>query len=121
MPALRLDMVFVTGVGLADEFRAGVPVFRAAQRAFILAASLALPSGVNPPFFLGAVAGALDGAVAAPLIFAQRACWEARIRATVAADIVRLPFFAEDLDAALRINVAGEPPPMMPASSASRF
>ena len=35
-------------------FRAGEPFFRTAQRAFIAAASFALPSGVIPPFFFGA-------------------------------------------------------------------
>lgn len=54
---------------------AGAPFRRAAQRAFMEAASLARPSGVSPPFFLGAAAGfaAAAGAGEVPFTLAQRA------------------------------------------------
>lgn len=78
---------------LLEAFGAGAPFFRAAQRAFMAAASLALPSGVNPPFlpldFFGAEAAVT---LAVPFCLAQRARVAAAIFARLAADIFRRPF-----------------------------
>jgi hypothetical protein len=58
-------------------FGAGAPFFRAAHRAFIAAASLALPAAVMPPLFFPVPALAGVAALAAPddppFVLAQRA------------------------------------------------
>lgn len=80
----------------ADAVGAGAPFFRAAQRAFIDAASFARPSGVSPPFFLLAVAaaGLAFGADVVPFTFAHRARAAAAIFSRASADIGRRPFLA---------------------------
>ena len=59
-------------------FGAGAPFFRAAQRAFIAAASLALPAAVMPPLFLpvaplAGIAADLAAPDEPPFVLAHRA------------------------------------------------
>lgn len=70
---------------------AGAPFRRAAQRAFMDAANLARPSGVSPPFFMGAAAAFAAGAGEVPFIFAQRARAAAAIFARASGDILPRP------------------------------
>lgn len=77
----------------AEALGAAAPFFLAAQRAFIDAASLALPSAVRPPFFpLGwRATGPLVEGVVVSFALAQRAFAAAAILARASADIVRRP------------------------------
>ena len=97
---------------------AGAPLRRAAQRAFMDAASFARPSGVNPPFFLGAAAGAVSFAAGAvPFTLAQRARVEAAIFARASGDKVLRPGLPAGFEEAFAAG-AGEAPPRMAANSA---
>ncbi|MEO7318557.1 MAG: hypothetical protein ABIZ56_06185 [Chthoniobacteraceae bacterium] len=99
---------------------AGPPALRAAQRAFMDAASFARPSGVKPPFFFGAAAAFAAGEGEVPFIFAQRAREAAAIFARPSGDMVprrRSPAGLGDAFAA----GAWELPPMIEANSAWSF
>lgn len=76
----------------AEALGAPAPFFLAAQRAFIDAASLALPSAVKPLFLFEApLEDFLVGVAAVPLARAQRALAAAAILARASEDIVRRP------------------------------
>ena len=102
------------------------PFLLAAQRAFIIAASLARPSSVSPPFFFAAAAGlagddaAFGEAGAVPLILAQRARVDAAIFARASGDRVRRPPFFDGFGLCTLETAAGEPP-KRDASSACRI
>ncbi len=87
------------GAELAAGFMGVPPAFLlAAQRAFIMAASLARPSSVSPPFFFAGAAFGVEGAdlgdgAAVPLTLAQRARVDAAILARASGDRVRRPAF----------------------------
>lgn len=100
--ALAVVFCFAVFQGLATAatctgvFEAGTPALRAAQRAFIFAARLARPSGVNPPFFTTVFAAddITIVAVFSSRSLAHRARAAAAIFSRPPADIVGLPFFA---------------------------
>ena len=86
--------LFAGGYALAQDAEAlgaAAPFLRASQRAFIDAASLALPSAVSPVFFFGLPAVLFGVALPVPFTLAQRALAAAAIFARPAADMVRLP------------------------------
>lgn len=91
-----------------DEARdESAPFFLAAQRAFMDAANFARPSGVSPPFFLGAVFVEALTVDASPRNFAQRAFAAPAIRARPSGVILRLPGFRPGLPFGL--GLATEP------------
>ena len=94
-----------------------IAFFLAACLAFNAATIRARPSGLNPPFFFGALAGAVDD----PALFAHRAFCEAAMRARTSGDLLPLPppFAGED-DAVAGADAMDEPPTML-ESSASRL
>ena len=103
-----------------DAVGAGAPFRRAAQRAFMDAANLARPSGVSPPFFLGAAAAFAAGAGEVPFTFAQRARAAAAIFSRASGDILPRPFPVVGWAAAL-VAATGEAPPNTAANSACSF
>ena len=122
-------LTFFAGALAADLAGAPAPFLFAAQRAFIIAASLARPSGDIPPFFfatgagLSAAGAAFSVAPAVPLTLAQRARVEAAILARASADMTRLPAFGAGLELVevVVLGEAAEEPPKMEASSAFSF
>ena len=119
-------LTFFAGALAADLAGTPAPFLFAAQRAFIIAASLARPSGDIPPFFFAAGAGlAAAGAAfsvvpAVPLTLAQRARVEAAILARASADMVRLPVFGDGFEVVV-FGEAADALPKMEASSAFSF
>ena len=87
-----------TAADFAGAFNAGAPFLRAAQRAFIAAANFARPSGVSPCLLGVAAFTTVFGATAGfPFDFAHLARCPAAMRSRAAADILRLPFWLDEM------------------------